>query len=116
MLHCESEVLTSSCLATGYDMEDAMILNKSAVERGLAHATMIKTETVDLSKESGNLGACVTISNEGVQLCKGIQLMSVMYSATQQPAHIQGLHGCGGQSDSWLLMASNQAQGLSSVK
>lgn len=30
-----------------------MILNKSAVERGLAHATMLKTETVDLSKESG---------------------------------------------------------------
>ena len=34
-------------------MEDAMILNKSAVERGLGHATMIKTEQVDLSKESG---------------------------------------------------------------
>ncbi len=34
-------------------MEDAMILNKSAVERGLGHATMLKTEQVDLSKESG---------------------------------------------------------------
>lgn len=40
-------------MAVGYDMEDAMILNKSAVERGLAHATMLKTETVDLSKETG---------------------------------------------------------------
>ncbi|KAL0055264.1 hypothetical protein WJX82_009622 [Trebouxia sp. C0006] len=38
---------------TGYDMEDAMILNKSAVERGLGHATMLKTEQIDLSKESG---------------------------------------------------------------
>lgn len=37
----------------GYDMEDAMILNKSAVERGLGHATMLKTEQIDLSKESG---------------------------------------------------------------
>lgn len=36
-------------------MEDAMILNKSAVERGLGHATMLKTEQVDLGKESGNL-------------------------------------------------------------
>ena len=36
-------------------MEDAMILNKSAVERGLGHATMLKTEQIDLSKESGNM-------------------------------------------------------------
>ena len=34
-------------------MEDAMILNKSAVERGLAHATLYKTETLDLHEERG---------------------------------------------------------------
>lgn len=44
-------------VAVGYDMEDAMILNKSAVERGLGHATMLKTEQVDLGKESGSLYA-----------------------------------------------------------
>jgi DNA-directed RNA polymerase I subunit RPA2 len=33
---------------TGYDMEDAMILNKSAVERGLAHGCIYKTESVNL--------------------------------------------------------------------
>lgn len=38
---------------TGYDMEDAMILNKSSVERGLAHASVYKTETVDLREERG---------------------------------------------------------------
>ena len=27
---------------TGFDMEDAMILNKSAMERGLAHGSMYK--------------------------------------------------------------------------
>lgn len=40
-----------------------MILNKSAVERGLGHATMLKTEQVDLSKESGaahSFTCCVT--------------------------------------------------------
>ncbi len=38
---------------TGYDMEDAMILNKSSVERGFAHASLYKTETINLSKEKG---------------------------------------------------------------
>ncbi len=36
---------------TGYDMEDAMILNKSSVERGFAHATLYKTEAVDLRED-----------------------------------------------------------------
>lgn len=39
---------------TGYDMEDACILNKSSVERGFAHGRLIKTEMLDLSKERGN--------------------------------------------------------------
>lgn len=34
---------------TGYDMEDAMILNKSSVERGFAHGSVYKTESVFLS-------------------------------------------------------------------
>lgn len=34
---------------TGYDMEDAMILNKAAVDRGLAHGSLIKTEVLDLA-------------------------------------------------------------------
>ena len=38
-------------LHAGYDMEDAMILNKSAVDRGLAHGTIFKTETVNLKDD-----------------------------------------------------------------
>ena len=34
---------------TGYDMEDAMILNKSAYERGFGHASVYKTEHYDIS-------------------------------------------------------------------
>ncbi|KAI5063258.1 hypothetical protein GOP47_0021805, partial [Adiantum capillus-veneris] len=35
---------------TGYDMEDAMIINKSSMERGLCHGQIYKTETVELMK------------------------------------------------------------------
>ena len=37
---------------TGYDMEDAMIVNKGSMERGLAHATLYKTDTVSVATNS----------------------------------------------------------------
>ena len=40
-----------------------MILNKSAVERGLGHATMLKTEQIDLSKESGDHLAALLVGS-----------------------------------------------------
>lgn len=39
---------------TGYDMEDAMILNKSAHERGFANGTIYKSEIVDLKDVPGS--------------------------------------------------------------
>lgn len=38
---------------TGYDMEDAMILNKSAHERGFAYGTVYKSQIIDLKDERG---------------------------------------------------------------
>ncbi|MES1907747.1 MAG: hypothetical protein MHM6MM_000805 [Cercozoa sp. M6MM] len=35
---------------TGYDMEDAMIVNKQAMERGFVHASVYKTEVIDLGE------------------------------------------------------------------
>ncbi|KAG9484200.1 hypothetical protein GDO78_009880 [Eleutherodactylus coqui] len=34
---------------TGYDMEDAMILNKGSLERGFAHGSLYKSDFIDLS-------------------------------------------------------------------
>ncbi|KAH9939259.1 beta and beta-prime subunits of DNA dependent RNA-polymerase [Epithele typhae] len=39
---------------TGYDMEDAMILNKSAHERGFGYGTIYKSYIVDLQELSGS--------------------------------------------------------------
>lgn len=36
---------------TGYDMEDAMIINKSSMERGFGHGTLHKTEILDLKED-----------------------------------------------------------------
>jgi len=38
---------------TGYDMEDAMILNKSAHERGFAYGTVYKSLIIDLNEQKG---------------------------------------------------------------
>jgi DNA-directed RNA polymerase I subunit RPA2 len=40
---------------TGYDMDDAMILNKMAHERGFAHGSMYKTKVIRLDDESGRV-------------------------------------------------------------
>jgi DNA-directed RNA polymerase I subunit RPA2 len=36
---------------TGYDMDDAMIINKSAHERGFGHGTIYKTKKIDLDEK-----------------------------------------------------------------
>ncbi|CAG2119497.1 unnamed protein product [Medioppia subpectinata] len=41
---------------TGYDMEDAMILNKASVERGFKHGSIYKTEIIDLREIGGIRG------------------------------------------------------------
>ncbi|PFH49259.1 hypothetical protein AMATHDRAFT_76288 [Amanita thiersii Skay4041] len=45
---------------TGYDMEDAMILNKSAHERGFAYGTVYKSHIVDLKDVPGAIKSSST--------------------------------------------------------
>ncbi|BFY98621.1 hypothetical protein BsWGS_01660 [Bradybaena similaris] len=57
---------------TGYDMEDAMIINKSSCERGFAHGCIIKSDVIDLRTISREYGpkafvfACTPGKNTGI--------------------------------------------------
>ncbi|KAL3199143.1 hypothetical protein MRX96_014108 [Rhipicephalus microplus] len=46
---------------TGYDMEDAMVLNKSSVERGFKHGSIYKSEVVNLRVLGGDTGRQVSL-------------------------------------------------------
>jgi DNA-directed RNA polymerase I subunit RPA2 len=45
---------------TGYDMEDAMIINKSAFERGFGHGSVYKQKIIDISGSQGGGAKRVT--------------------------------------------------------
>ena len=45
---------------TGYDMEDAMVINKGSLERGFGWGSIYKTETIDLWGESGDKTVSLT--------------------------------------------------------
>lgn len=47
---------------TGYDMDDAMILNKSAHERGFAHGTIYKTKIVRLDQGTSKSRSATSIT------------------------------------------------------
>eukprot|EP00003_Mantamonas_plastica_P009714 TRINITY_DN1906_c0_g2_i4.p1 TRINITY_DN1906_c0_g2~~TRINITY_DN1906_c0_g2_i4.p1 ORF type:complete len:775 (+),score=210.16 TRINITY_DN1906_c0_g2_i4:20-2344(+) len=48
---------------TGYDMEDAMIVNRSSYQRGFGHGTVYKTEFVELDGFSGKQPITQTFGN-----------------------------------------------------
>lgn len=48
---------------TGYDMEDAMVLNKCSMERGLAHGQIYKTEVVDLTQQQQGKRQAVEVTH-----------------------------------------------------
>ena len=52
-------VTPSLPLPQGYDMEDAMILNKASSERGFAHATVYKSEVGGAGGQGGRWGRWV---------------------------------------------------------
>ena len=82
---------------TGYDMEDAMIINKSSMERGFAHATVYKTKTIDLQN---NKGGCPTdvFNNERK---KGRKEMDREAAAAAEAAEAAAAaEGSGGEEDS----------------
>jgi len=62
---------------TGYDMEDAMILNKGSFDRGFAYGSIYKTELIDLSKIVGDRSVNVTFGiNPNDPCCAKLNLGS----------------------------------------
>lgn len=59
---------------TGFDMEDAMILNKSSYERGFGHASVYKTMVVD-------------IEEEGKMIAKGAEKGRIKFGNRLPPEH-----------------------------
>ncbi|KAI0513808.1 hypothetical protein KFK09_009838 [Dendrobium nobile] len=57
---------------SGYDMEDAMILNKSAVERGLFRGHIYQTETIDLANKKDTTEKVLKIFSRGLDASKSI--------------------------------------------
>ena len=54
---------------TGYDMEDAMILNKSSLERGFAHGSIFKTERIDLTMKQGGESSMKSDGSDRIFCC-----------------------------------------------
>lgn len=52
---------------TGYDMEDAMIINKSAYERGFGHGTVYKSYLRDLNDGTKSKYRLVKTKDHGVE-------------------------------------------------
>ena len=71
---------------TGYDMDDAMILNKSAHERGFGHGTIYKTKVIRLEERNSR-----TKSSRNVNKLFGFAPNSYISASTRQTLDSDGL-------------------------
>ena len=70
---------------TGYDMDDAMIINKSAHERGFGHGTIFKTKIIELTE--GRTGR----SNAGISQLFGFAPGGFVSASTKRNLDEDGL-------------------------
>jgi DNA-directed RNA polymerase I subunit RPA2 len=68
---------------TGFDMEDSVILNKSSVERGFAHASVYKTIDVSLQEEAKMTGASSSGEDVRMKFSNKVKFDKVMYPSLQ---------------------------------
>ena len=61
---------------TGYNIEDALIMNKSAVDRGLARSTFFRLYSAEERKYAGGQEDRIEIPSPGVRGYKGLSLYS----------------------------------------
>ena len=70
---------------TGYDMEDALILNKASVERGFKHGIIERTEIVDLNENAKHGGYASMGADPVFMFGKGIKISSDSVPVTNDP-------------------------------
>jgi DNA-directed RNA polymerase I subunit RPA2 len=75
---------------TGYDMEDAMIINKAAFERGFGHGSVYKTKVIDLDEEEKRL----TSETGGKPILRFINLKTPPISSDDDAASMAGEKFC----------------------
>ena len=75
---------------TGYDMDDAMILNKSAHERGFAHGTIYKTKVIRLD-ENERTNRARTKSTRNITKLFGFAPNSFVSTSARSKIDVDGL-------------------------
>jgi DNA-directed RNA polymerase beta subunit len=76
---------------TGVDMEDAMIVNKSSYERGFGHASVYKTISVDLVKDTRGDSSKLVLRNRRLTADEVVAKAGQPQEVVEHPLEVQGL-------------------------
>ncbi|MCJ1426764.1 DNA-directed RNA polymerase I subunit RPA2 [Sticta canariensis] len=97
---------------TGYDMDDAMIINKSAHERGFGHGTIYKTKIIRLDENAGKSRS----SPQSITSLFGFAANSIVSPAIQSRLDEDGLPHVGAKVCEGDVLAASHAVKFDALK